>query len=376
MGKEELLSIAKNFKIEGKPIDVQVCSEGHINKTYIITYKNLTGKKEKYILQYVNTHIFQNLPQLMNNIKNVTQYINTKAEEEGENTDRITISLIETKDNSPYCIYNKNWRMEKFIENTKTYLTTQDLNILFQAGKVIGKFQKYLDGFKTDDLYEIIPKFHDTPNRVLHLKEAVVNEQNIKERKERIELAKEELEIILNEERLSKARILVDKIKNKEIPLRVTHNDTKLSNILFDKDTNEAVCLIDLDTVMAGALAYDFGEGIRTGIVTFKGGKDNLKSIYVDLDKFKVYTEGFFSEVKEMITKKEIETLPLGIWMMTYENAIRFLTDYINGDVYFKTDPKIKNQNLLKTKKYLEILRQLEEQEEKIYKIIEEIYRL
>lgn len=370
---EELLDITKNFKIEGNPIDIQICSEGHINKTYVITYKKSTGAQKKYILQYVNTEVFPNLPELMKNIKNVTKYINKKAQGMGENTDRVTINLIETKEKSPYCIYNNNWRMENFIEDTKTYLATEDLNILFEAGKAIGKFQKYLDGFNAEELHEIIPKFHNTPNRVIQLKQAIDNKENRQERQERFELAKEEIEFVLNKNRLDKTRIIVDKLCKKEIPLRVTHNDTKLSNILFDRYTNKAVCLIDLDTVMPGALAYDFGEGLRTGITRTKEDEKDISKICVDLERFNAYAKGFLSELKGIITQEEIEILPLGIWMMTYENAIRFLADYLNGDVYFNTDLNIKNHNLVRAKTHLEILKQLEEKEEEMKKIIEKI---
>ena len=159
-------------------------------------------------------------------------------------------------------------------------------------------------------------------------------------------------------------------MQNNEIPLRVTHNDTKLSNILFDKDTDKAVCLIDLDTVMPGALCYDFGEGLRTGITTAKEDEQDLSKIKIDINRFESYSKGFLSEVKDTITKEELETLPLGVWMMTYENAIRFLADYLNGDTYFATDKNIENHNLVRAKAQLEILKQLEEQEERMKGVI------
>ena len=311
MNKEKLIKIAKNFKIDGEPIDIQKCDSGHINRTYAITYKTNNGENKKYILQYVNTNVFPDLPELMLNIKKTTNYMIKKAIEKGESTDRLTIDMIDTIDNNPNAIYNKNWRMEEFIDNTKTYLTTENLGILEEAGRATGKFQKYLDGFPAEELYEIIPKFHYTPNRVNQLKEALSNEENLSKRKERFELAKEVIEYVTDEKRLNKTNIITDKLASKEIPLRVTHNDTKLSNILFDKDTNKAVCLIDLDTVMPGALAYDFGEGLRTGITTAKEDEADLSKIKIDIDRFDAYSKGFLSEVKDTITKEELETLPL-----------------------------------------------------------------
>ena len=371
MNKEKLINIAKNFKIDGEPIRIEICSSGHINKTYAITYKTSENESKKYILQYVNTNVFPNLPELMMNIKKVTEYMNKKAMQRGENTNRLTIKLIETTDENPYAIYDKNWRMEEFIDNTKTYLTTENLDVLYEAGKAAGKFQKDLDGFPAEELYEIIPKFHYTPNRVNQLRDALSNKENLTKRKERFELAKEVIEFVTDEKRLAKTDTITKKLAKKEIPYRVTHNDTKLSNILFDKDTNKAVCLIDLDTVMPGALCYDFGEGLRTGITTAKEDEQDLSKIFADINRFESYTKGFLQEVKEIITKEELDTLSLGLWMMTYENSIRFLADYLNGDVYFGIDENIENHNLVRTKAQLELLRQIEEKEDEMKGVIE-----
>lgn len=311
MNKEKLINIAKNFKIDGTPIELEKCNSGHINKTYAITYKTKDDETKKYILQYVNTNVFPNLPELMGNIKKVTNYMSKNAEEKGETTDRLTIKMIDPIDENPSGLYNNNWRMEEFIDNTKTYLTTEDMGILSEAGRAAGKFQKHLHGFPADELYEIIPKFHYTPNRVEQLREALSSEENLCQRKERFELAKEVINFVTNEKRLNKTSIITKKLENKEIPLRVTHNDTKLSNILFDKDTDKAVCLIDLDTVMPGALAYDFGEGLRTGITTAKEDEQDLDKIKIDINRFEAYTKGFLSELKDTITQEELETLPL-----------------------------------------------------------------
>lgn len=368
MNKEKLINIAKNFSIEGEPINIEICSSGHINKTYAITYKTKEEEQKKYILQYVNTKVFPNLPELMTNIKKITKYMNQKAIEKGGNTDRLTITMIDTIDQNPNSIYNENWRMEEFIDNTKTYLTTESMEILEEAGKAAGKFQKNLDGFPADELYEIIPKFHYTPNRVNQLKEALSSKENNAKRKERFELAQDAINFLTDENRINKTNIITSKLQSKEIPLRVTHNDTKLSNILFDKNTDKAVCLIDLDTVMPGAIAYDFGEGLRTGIATAKEDEQDISKIYVDISRFEAYTKGFLSEVKDIITKEELEMLPLGVWMMTYENAIRFLADYLNGDTYFNVEKE--NHNLIRAKAQMELLKQIEEKENEMKGVI------
>ncbi len=370
MKKDELIKIAKNFNINGEPIKIEKCNSGHINKTYAVTYKTKENEEKKYILQYVNTNVFPNLPELMTNIKKITKYMNEKALEKGENIDRLTLKMIDTLDDNPNSIYNQNWRMEEFIDNTKTYLTTESTEILTEAGKAAGKFQKHLDGFPAEELYETIPKFHYTPNRVNQLKEALSNEENKTKRSERFKIAKEAIGFLTDENRINKTNIITNKLQSKEIPLRVTHNDTKLSNILFDKDTNKAVCLIDLDTVMPGALVYDFGEGLRTGITTAKEDEQDVSKIYADINRFEAFTKGFLSEVKDIITEEEIKLLPLGLWMMTYENAIRFLADYLNGDVYFSVDKDIENHNLIRAKTQMELLKQIEEKEDEMKGVI------
>lgn len=367
--KNNLLEMAKKFKVSGNPIDVEILESGHINKTYKIIYDDF-GKSKEYILQYVNTDIFTNLQELMSNIKNITNYIRKRAKEYGEDSDRVTLTMMDTIDNNMYSIYNKNWRMEKFIQNTKTFLTTEDLNILYEAGKTVGNFQKYLDGFDTSNLNEIIPKFHYTPNRLNQLMEALNNEENKQKRQERFNRAKESMDFLLEEKRTEKTYIIINMLESEKIPYRVTHNDAKLSNILFDKSTNDGVCLIDLDTVMPGALAYDFGEGVRTSISLAEEDEQDVSKVNVDLDRFEAFTKGFLENVKSVITKDEQDTLLLGAWMMTYENALRFVTDYLNGDIYFNVNKDIEDHNLYRAKVQIKILKQFEQNEEKMIKII------
>ena len=218
MQDQELIDIAKNFKIDGEVTNIEICNDGHINKTYALTYKKENGESKKYILQYVNDNVFPNLPELMENIKNVTSYMEEKAYQKGEDTSRLTIKMIETVDNNPNDLYNKCWRMEEFIDNTKTYLTTEDLNILEEAGKVAGRFQKNLDGFNADKLYEIIPKFHYTPNRVKQLNEALTNIDNHAERENRFEIARDVIDFVTDKKRLDKTNIITNLLESKKIP--------------------------------------------------------------------------------------------------------------------------------------------------------------
>lgn len=360
MKTEELMKIAKSFDIDAHPVNMELIDIGHINKTYVVNYDN----NERYILQYVNTNVFPNLDELMSNAQRVTKYMRNKI-------DSITIEFIPIKGTEEY-IYDGNWRMQKFIDNTKTYLATESLDKLYEAGKAVGDFQREVDGFEANTLYEVIPMFHYTPNRVKQLKEALESKENREKRPERFEKAKKEIEFLTEKFRLDRANIITDEIEKGEIPLRVTHNDTKLSNILFDKDTDKAVCLIDFDTIMPGSIVYDFGEGIRSGITTAKEDEQDTSKVKVDMDRFEAFTKGFLEKTKNIITKKELEMLPLGAWMMTYENLTRFLADYLNGDIYFSVNPNIEDHNLVRVRAQSEILKQIEQNENKMKGMIEE----
>ncbi len=359
MEKEELYKLAKEFDIEGNPVNIEIIESGHINKTYKVEYDT----HKKYILQYVNTNVFPNIIELMNNIEKVTKFMEQKG-----NT--VTLHFINLKGKDKEYIYNNNWRMQYFIEDTTSYLATESLDILEEAGKAIGDFQKELNGFDASKLYETIKDFHNTPNRVKQLNEAINSIENNTKRKARFENARDSIEFLTNPDRIAKTNIITNKLKTREIPLRVTHNDTKLSNILFSKTTNKYKCLIDLDTLMPGSIVYDFGEGIRTGATTSKEDEEDLSKIHVDMKRFEAYTKGFLSKAKDIITKEELELLPVGAWMMTYENAIRFLADYLNGDIYFGVHKP--DHNLIRTKSHIEILRQLEKNEEKMKGMIKQ----
>ena len=369
MNKKEVLDIAKNFQVNGKPVEVKKCENGHINKTYEVTYECENGRKEKYILQYVNSDIFGDLNKLNKNIIEVTDYIREKAKDSNLDLEKITIRIIKTIDGN--YIYNKNWRMQKFIDNTKTYLSTDSTEVIYESGKAVGIFQRYLDGFKADELYEIIPNFHFTEGRFRALKDSISNKENIEKRAERFELAKDSIDFALDSSRAGRITEITDKLASKQIPCRVTHNDTKLSNILFDKDTDKAVCLIDLDTVMPGALAYDFGEGLRMSVSKSKEDEADLSKINLELERFEAFTKGFLEQTKSTVTKEELKTLVTGLWMMTYENGIRFLADYLNGDTYFNVDENIKEHNLIRAKAQFELLRQIEINENKLREVVE-----
>ncbi len=298
---------------------------GHINDTY------LCDNAPRYILQRINHNVFASPENLMENIANVTKFLKEKIKEAGGNPDRETLTVIPTIDGKNYYKdENGNYfRMYIYIEDSMSFDTVEDPIQLFHAGKSFGKFQNMLNDYPADTLYETIVDFHNTPVRVKQLEEAIKNNKA-----GRLDSVKAEVEFALEYSKY--ASTIVDAMKEGTVPLRVTHNDTKLNNILFDKDTREAVCVIDLDTVMPGSMLYDFGDAMRFGAASGAEDEVDLSKIWFDVEKFEQFTKGFVGEMKETITKRELELLPLSALILTYECGIRFLADYLNGDTYFK----------------------------------------
>lgn len=360
MEKSTLFEIAKQFKIEGTPSDIKKLESGHINETYQLNCRK--DKEEKpYILQKVNTQVFPNIKAVMSNMQNVTNYIK-------QNSDGVAAGVIETVNNSNPPVWDGNWRMVEFIPNTISFETTEDMELLTEAGRVVGRFQKQLDGFEAQKLIETIEKFHDTKYRFENFKQALENKENQNMRADRFKLAEKEIHFILEREGITNR--ITEKIQTGEIPLRVTHNDTKLSNILFEKNRKKAVCLIDFDTIMPGSLLYDYGEGIRTSCTLAKEDEEDLSRVIWEEERYRAFTEGFLEEIGDKLTNKERELLPDAAILMTYENGMRFLTDYLNGDNYFHTNPKIANHNLKRARTQLELVKQMEQNKPKLYKVI------
>lgn len=308
-------------------IDPEIGSygNGHINDTY------LCENDPKFILQRINSAVFKKPEEVMENIANVTRHLKAKITAAGGDPDRETLTVIQTNDGKNYYKdENSNYfRMYKFIENSVSYETVEDPIQLYYTGKAFGKFQNMLDDFPAERLYETIKDFHNTPERVNQLLTAIENDSV-----GRLTSVKPEVEFALEYQKYADAVIAA--MSEGAVPLRVTHNDTKLNNILFDKDTNEGVCVIDLDTVMPGSMLYDYGDALRFGASSGAEDETALDKIWFDVEKFEQFTKGFIEEMKETITAKEAELLPLSALIMTYECGIRFLADYLNGDVYFK----------------------------------------
>jgi thiamine kinase-like enzyme len=288
------------------------------------------NKEQKYLLQKINDYVFKQPDKVMENIIDVTTHINHKTKASNHAPKTLTFKFA--KDGRPFVVdnYGGYWRICEFIENSITFNETQDLSVIKETGKAFGEFQGLLADFPAERLNIIIPHFHNTPNRYEIFK--TILQQNPVQR---AELVTEEIEEFLKLEPIATQMYAMQ--KKGDLKLKVTHNDTKCNNVLYDADTKKFLCVIDLDTVMPGLLGFDFGDAIRFIANTSAEDETNLSKVEVDTEKFKAFTSGFLSEVSGKISEQEKNTLVLGAITMTTECGLRFLTDYLDGDNYFKT---------------------------------------
>ncbi len=311
---------------------------GHINDTYLVTMP-------RYILQRINTSIFRNPEELMENIENVTAFLREKLKRDGGDFERGTLTVVPTVDGRRYYKMDDEnvFRVYRFVEGTKTIESSKTPEDLYEAGVGFGHFQKLLADFPVEKLHETIKDFHHTPKRIEALRQAIREEKE--EEEEKLEAIREDkagragsvrAEIDFALENASWAGSVVQGMEEGRIPVRVTHNDTKINNILFDQDTGKALCVIDLDTVMPGSMLYDFGDALRIGGSTAAEDEVELEKVQFDERAFEAFARGYLSEMGEALTEEELALLPLSVKLMTYECGIRFLTDYLNGDTYFK----------------------------------------
>lgn len=346
----DVLSTLSYYPSIGNTKKITRLEIGHINDTYIIEEDN--GKR--YLLQRLSPVAFKEPLKVMENIVEVTSFLKESLLKEGKDPSRECLSLIANKEGLYYT--NKEdgcLRIYNFIEGSTSYDSPKNEEMFKEAARAFGRFQYLLRDFPSEKLFETIPHFHDTPKRVKDFLLAV--KENRSNRKEN---AKEAIEFAL--ERKDKVSLVVDGLKDGSIPLRSTHNDTKLNNVLFDINTDKALCVVDLDTIMPGSALYDFGDSIRFGANTAKEDEKDLEKIHFSLPLFKAYTEGFLEGVNGSLVEKEIRLFPYSAWLMTYECGIRFLGDYLNGDIYFHT--AYPEHNLVRAIDQFTLLKDMERQ--------------
>lgn len=320
-----------HFKYEGTMVYDEVYGSGHINDTFLLKFEIAEMGRIKVILQRMNKEIFTKPEELMENIVGVTSHLKKKIIENGGDPERETLNLIPTVDGKPYYIDSQGeyWRSYKFITDATSYDQVERPEDFYQSAVTFGNFQRFLADYPAKTLHETIVGFHDTKARFAAFKKAV--EEDVMGRASSVQ---KEIQFVLDRENV--ANYLGELQAKGEIPLRVTHNDTKLNNIMIDNETGKGICVIDLDTVMPGLAVNDFGDSIRFGASTAAEDERDLSKVTCSMELFEIYTKGYIEGCGGSLTEKEIELLPMGAKVMTYECGVRFLTDYLQGDVYFK----------------------------------------
>ena len=326
----DYIDVLSHFALDGEPKSCVRYGEGHINDTFKVTMQE-AGEEKHYILQRINHNLFRDVAKLMHNIELVTSVCRESVINRGGDPLRECLTLIRTKEGAPYYFDGANYfRVYVFIEGATSYQSVRTERDFYESAVAFGNFANLLSEFNASRLYEVLPDFHNTKVRYQNFLSAV--EKDVCGRAKEVE---REIEWVKAHSSLCGK--LVDAIASGEIPLRVTHNDTKLNNVMLDDATGKGIAVIDLDTVMPGSLCYDFGDSIRFGCNTAAEDEPDLEKVHFDLGLYKVYLKGYLSAVGEGITEAEKKALPLGAVMMTYECGMRFLTDYLEGDTYFKT---------------------------------------
>ena len=315
-----MLNICEKFRTKGAPVSCEPYGNGHINATYLVK-----TDEEQYILQRINHHIFQDVPGLMRNVERVTAFLAEKDPDP-----RHSLHLVPAKDGAAYVeVEGEFYRMYDFVRDSICLDAPETDEDFYQSAVAFGSFQRQLADFPANELSETIPRFHDTPSRYRALHAAIE-----KDALGRAASCRTEIEFALTRE--AEAAVMMNLLAAGELPLRVTHNDTKLNNVMLDAKTRRPLCVIDLDTVMPGLAANDFGDSIRFGANTGAEDEKDLTKISLSLTRYEAFARGFLEACGRALTPKEIETLPWGAKLMTLECGVRFLTDYLEGDTYFR----------------------------------------
>lgn len=343
------------FCLEGNPVACTYFGSGHINSTLKVT----TDQRKEYVLQKINKYVFKNPVDVMNNAGAITAFIR-----ERESDPRAALHFLTTHDGKFYYEDEEGefWRMYDFVGGfcLDTPETDDDF---YQSAIAFGQFQQQLSDFPAETLVETIPEFHNTIDRYRNFKLAVEADP-----KGRLAGVKADVEFLL--EREERGTQLQKMREAGQLPLRVTHNDTKLNNVLLDKTTRKCLCVLDLDTVMPGLSAYDFGDSIRFGAATAAEDEVDLSKMEMDLHLFEVYTRGFL-EAATSLTDLEVQMLPMGAYVMTLEVATRFLKDYLEGDVYFKT--AYPEHNLVRARTQMKLVADMEKKMPEMERIVAEV---
>ncbi len=360
--------IIRVFSLPGEIISVEPFGSGHINDTMRVVM-NHNGENKQYVLQRMNTEIFTNPQGLMDNVVKVTEYLKKIIMARGGDPSRETLHFYPTADGNMFYTDAEGqcWRMEDLVSGTRSYDMATTPQMFENTGVAFGQFMADLADFPAEELVEVIPNFHHTGKRFETFEQEVAAN-----RSGRLEGCRAEVEFALA--RKTMAHTLVDQLASGELPVRVTHNDTKINNILMDEVTDEPVCIIDLDTIMPGACAYDFGDSIRFGASSAEEDEQDLDKVYMRLDLFEAYTRGYMQAVGKAITPAEAKSLAMGAMVITFETGIRFLGDHLNGDTYFKIHRE--GHNLDRARTQFKLVADMESKLDEMQAIVDKYYRL
>ncbi len=348
---QEVLKLAALFEFKGEIKSLKPFGGGHINDTYLIE----TDLKNRYILQKINKNVFKQPLHVVNNIEKLLDHFAAKGIH--------SLKTYPAKDGKKYVVdVNQDfWRLYNFIENAESYEVIQNKSQAYEAGKAFGAFQSLMLDLNADDFYETIPDFHHLEKR--YKKFDIVLASNPKNR---IQQAEKEIKFALEQRKISDS--ILGFIANGQLPVRVTHNDCKLNNAMLSKQTGKGICVIDLDTVMPGLVLYDYGDMVRTFTSPVPEDEKDFSKVHLRKEIFEELTKGYLSELSAVLNAAEKENLLLGAKYMTLIMGLRFLTDFIEGDVYYKI--KYDNHNLVRTKNQFALFASLESQEKELQKII------
>ncbi len=357
--EEKINAIIDQFDLPSAPQEVVPYGNGHINETY-----RVTTPQGRFILQMISSYVFPRPAEVMENIELVTDYLKEQILAEGGDPARETLSLVKTHDGAAFVLDDDGqyWRMYPFIENTISRDLPDTPELFELSGEAFGKFQRQLKDFPAQKLHEVIHDFHNTPARYQQLEDAIARDAcgRVKDVQPEIDFCRA---------RKEETGALLEAVQKGEIPLRVTHNDTKLNNVLLDAATGRGICVIDLDTVMPGAAAYDFGDSIRFGANTAAEDEQDLSLVRLSLPMFEAFTKGYLKEMGSALNAKELELLPMGAKLMTLENGMRFLADHLNGDKYFHI--RRENHNLDRARTQIALIKEMEAHWDEMMQIVE-----
>ena len=348
--------IGDMFAVSGDFLYGEELRNGHINTTYRACYRSEDGQEDRYILQRINDYVFKDPAQVMRNVEKVTRHITWKLLRRRRDAAGQTLNLFPARGGRNYIVLPEEggmWRCYNNIEGTHTYDVVENTRQAYQAGYAFGSFQDLICDMNPEDIKESIPDFHNTPKRYADLLKSV--EADVMGR---VANCQAELELLKSWE--NRYARITDMLASGELPIRITHNDTKINNVMLDEETDDAVCVIDLVTVMPGSVLYDFGDMVRTATCMAREDEEDLSKVRMEMPFFESLAEGYLDAAHGFLTQKEVEFMPFSGWLITTEIGIRFLTDYLEGDKYFRTEKP--EHNLIRARNQLKLAQSIDSQ--------------